>query len=76
MLGKASPEHKLKRTPYSVAVHVTNGNGEIALARCYGCAAQQGGCKHVKHSFSGCTGGATRKRSQPSSATGPNHGFQ
>ena len=47
VLGKVTPEHKVKQPPYSVAVQIINSTGEIEFARCYGCAAQMGGCKHA-----------------------------
>lgn len=45
--GRVTPEHKINKTPYTVEITVDNESHLIDSAKCYGCPAQNGGCKHV-----------------------------
>ena len=45
--AKVTPEHKVKQSPYDVTVEMDTVSSGIRVARCHGCQARNGGCKHV-----------------------------
>ena len=45
--AKVTPEHKVRQTPYNVTVEIDTVSEEVKEARCHGCQARNGGCKHV-----------------------------
>ena len=45
--ARVTPEHKVKQAPYGVTVEMDTVSGDIKVARCHGCQARNGGCKHV-----------------------------
>ena len=47
MKARVTPEHKIKQTPYPVTVEIDTVSDQIEEARCHGCQARNGGCKHV-----------------------------
>ena len=46
LLCGVTPEHKVTSQSYKVEVVVDIGKGEIRSAKCFGCVASLGGCKH------------------------------
>ena len=45
--SKVTPEHKVNQKPYDVEVMINTVERVIIDARCTGCKAQKGGCKHA-----------------------------
>ncbi|XP_046408102.1 uncharacterized protein LOC124172687 [Ischnura elegans] len=46
-LARVTPEHKVKVKPHIVEIVVNEDEGAIEEAKCHGCAAALGGCKHA-----------------------------
>ena len=45
--AKVTPEHRVRSSPYAVSAVIDEKEKKIAVAKCHGCLAQAGMCKHA-----------------------------